>query len=100
MFRAILWACLALVSLLFFLPLPLLIASQAAAAGDLDASFGTGGKVTTNFGGAEEAWNVALQSDGRIVESGYSDAGGTQDLALARYNSSGALDASFGPAER
>ena len=56
MFRAILWACLALVSLLFFLPFPLLIASQAAAAGDLDASFGTGGKVTTNFGGTEEAW--------------------------------------------
>src|SRR5262249_51144189 len=38
--------------------------------GTLDPTFGTGGKVTTDFGGAEEAATVAVQRDGRIVVAG------------------------------
>src|SRR5437899_2169054 len=41
----------------------------AAAPGDLDLSFGTGGKVLTDFGGAA-AHAVALQPDGQIVVAG------------------------------
>ena len=59
--------------------------------GTLDTAFGGGGKVVTDFGGTEFAATVALQSDGKIVLSGYSNNG----FALARYNPDGSLDASF-----
>jgi uncharacterized delta-60 repeat protein len=59
--------------------------------GTLDSFFGAGGKVVTDFGGTEFATSVVLQSDGKIVLSGYSNNG----FALARYNSDGTLDASF-----
>ena len=59
--------------------------------GTLDSTFGAGGKVVTDFGGTEFATSVALQSDGKIVLSGYSNNG----FALACYNADGSLDASF-----
>jgi uncharacterized delta-60 repeat protein len=59
--------------------------------GDLDGTFGTLGTVTTDFGGDDRAEAVALQSDGRIVVAGRSDG----DFALARYDASGVLDATF-----
>ena len=66
--------------------------------GSFDNSFGTGGKVTTNLGpGNDEATNVAIQSDGKIVVTGSSfNAAGNADYAVVRYTSTGALDASFG----
>ncbi len=67
--------------------------------GSLDTTFGTAGKVTTKFGGADSAHSVAIQSDGRIVVAGYSNVAYTQglaDFALARYNTNGSLDMSFG----
>jgi len=60
--------------------------------GALDTSFGSGGKVTTDFGGSDAGYSVALQPDGKIVVAGYAGL----DFALARYNSDGALDTSFG----
>ncbi|MBI4660184.1 MAG: hypothetical protein HY735_15195 [Verrucomicrobia bacterium] len=63
--------------------------------GSLDTSFGPGGKVTTNFGASDEARSVAIQSDGKIVAAGHSSSG-VSDFALARYNSDGSLDESFG----
>ena len=54
--------------------------------GALDASFGTGGKVLTDLGGSnDEGSAVAVQKDGKIVVAGYSNAGGSDDFALARY---------------
>src|SRR5262245_15010196 len=67
-----------------------------AAAGDLDMSFGTGGKVTTDFGGHDAALAVALQTDGKIVAAGLASVIGSEDFALARDNGAGALDVSFG----
>ena len=67
--------------------------------GRLDQGFGTDGKVTTDFGFTEAVLALALQSDGKIVAGGYSfdDPGdGPSFSALARYNSDGSLDASFG----
>ncbi len=64
--------------------------------GSLDTSFGTNGLVTTNFGGSDTALAAILQPDGKIVAVGQSDAGGTIDFALARYNPNGSLDTSFG----
>jgi len=64
--------------------------------GTLDTTFGTGGRVRTDFGGRfDEALAVAVQPDGRIVAAGSSsDATGT-DMAVARYHPDGALDTSF-----
>ncbi len=65
--------------------------------GDLDLTFGIGGKVLTNFGGTDAGRAVALQKDGKIVVAGTSDAGGDFDFAVARYNRDGSLDVSFNP---
>jgi uncharacterized delta-60 repeat protein len=67
--------------------------------GSLDASFGNGGRVITDFvGGADRAQAVALQADGKIVAAGLSSPLFQlvrTDFALARYNTDGSLDASF-----
>jgi uncharacterized delta-60 repeat protein len=82
--------------------------------GSLDTSFGTGGIVTTSLDGNDDvAFGLALQVDGEIVLAGSSfspaDQPGSSGLfffplstlsgssiALARYNSNGSLDSSFG----
>ena len=66
-------------------------------AGQLDISFDTDGKLTTDFaGGWNEAQAVALQPDGKVVVAGYTYNGGNSDFALARYNADGSLDVTFG----
>jgi uncharacterized delta-60 repeat protein len=66
--------------------------------GSLDMNFGVGGKVSTDFAANDdEAFAVALQTDGKIVVAGSSFSnGGTYDFALVRYNFDGSLDQSFG----
>ena len=68
-----------------------------AAAGDLDPTFGKGGKVTTGFPGDsnDAAFGVAVQPDGRIVAAGIS-VGTSVQFGLARYNRDGSLDTTFG----
>lgn len=64
--------------------------------GTLDASFGEGGKVLTNFTkGPDLALAMAIQADGKIVAAGRA-AGAGRRFALARYDANGALDPSFG----
>jgi uncharacterized delta-60 repeat protein len=61
--------------------------------GSLDTSFGNGGKVTTDFGGSQDAGlSVVVQADGKLVVAGYSG----YDFALVRYNTNGSLDTGFG----
>ncbi len=69
-----------------------------AADGDIDTTFGTGGRVTTDFGtNYDDAKAVAIQSDGKIVAAGRSlNSAGDYDFALARYNTDGTLDTAFG----
>jgi len=75
-----------------------LAASPAQAPGDLDPTFGAGGKVTTDFFRAKDAaLSLALQPDGKLVVGGVATNSATEnDFALARYNPDGSLDASFG----
>ena len=72
---------------------------RRSAAGDLDPTYGDGGLVTTDFGytpGYDYGRDVvAVQEDGKIVVAGRSSTTGV-DFALARYNSDGSLDTSFG----
>jgi uncharacterized delta-60 repeat protein len=66
--------------------------------GTLDASFGTGGKVTTAIGAIARAYAVKLQNDGRIVLAGSSAVSNSPfnpTFALARYTSTGILDNTF-----
>lgn len=64
--------------------------------GSLDSTFGSGGKVTTDFnGGLDAASAIALQGNGRIVLAGFATAGDAH-MALARYNTNGGLDTTFG----
>jgi uncharacterized delta-60 repeat protein len=83
----------------------LLAASQQAVAqaGQLDPTFGNGGIVTTDFGIQTGASNVAsanavvIQPNGQIVVVG--GIPGNRDFpvpAVARYNTNGSLDTSFG----
>ncbi|HYV13559.1 MAG TPA: hypothetical protein VE980_21825 [Pyrinomonadaceae bacterium] len=70
--------------------------------GSPDTSFGNGGALTTSFGGSFAAASaLMLQPDGKIVVAGTVDfnpdlPGSGLDFALARYNSNGTLDGSFG----
>jgi uncharacterized delta-60 repeat protein len=67
--------------------------------GSLDTSFGTAGIVTTAVRASSEITSLALQSDGKIVAAGWSyDNSFVNNFGLARYNTNGQLDTSFGTA--
>lgn len=56
----------------------------------------TGGIITTDFNATDDGGRtIALQPDGKLVVAGFSFNGSDDDIALARYNSSGSLDNSF-----
>jgi uncharacterized delta-60 repeat protein len=91
-------------TLLRLLPVAVLMAWQLAVAapaqakaGDLDRSFGTGGKVTTDFGTPDDEVSdkMAVQADGKPVAAGFANEGPARDFALARYTPNGTLDATF-----
>jgi uncharacterized delta-60 repeat protein len=63
--------------------------------GTLDAGFAGDGRVTTRFGSSGAAANgVAIQGNGKIVAAGV--AAGGRRFALARYNTNGTRDTTFG----
>lgn len=65
--------------------------------GSLDATFGLGGKVTTDIGSGEEvASAMQIQADDKIVVAGGAFNGTDGDFAVIRYTANGALDSSFG----
>lgn len=69
--------------------------------GNLVNSFGDNGKVIANYGyHSSTSYSMGLQSDGKIIVSGYSDRleGMTMkhDYIIARYSSDGLLDNGFG----
>ena len=65
--------------------------------GSLDATFGSGGTTTVAFGSlANLLGGAARRPDGKIVIAGYTQDG--EDVAVARLNAGGSLDATFGAA--
>jgi uncharacterized delta-60 repeat protein len=86
-------------SLAFVAPLPAI-----AADGDLDTSFGSGGKVRLpQAGGYHGTWmpmDVAVQSTGKIIISGWTDLGSpnSNTCFVLRLNVNGSLDTTFGNA--
>lgn len=68
-----------------------------SANGTLDPTFGIGGKIESAFGAKSyEAFDADRQSDGKIVAAGLVNFATEQDFQLARYNTDGSLDSSFG----
>ncbi len=64
--------------------------------GKPDPDFGGGdGRVITNLGGTDYGFDVALQSDGKIVVAGERDFNDRSQFAVVRYGIRGVLDKSF-----
>ena len=71
-------------------------AAAQAAPGDLDPTFGSGGKQRTDFGlSLSNPAAIARQPDGKLVAVGYVGTTHGTNFALARYNTDGTLDTSF-----
>jgi len=65
--------------------------------GDLDPSFGVGGKLISTIGdGISEADAVAIQPDGKIIVAGDTYGSNPQAFMLARFLPTGILDPFFG----
>ncbi len=73
--------------------------SNAQSPGDLDKTFGNGGKVNVGIVGYYDvAQDVALQKDGKIVVVGYGkeSPASFKGLSMARYLQNGEMDYDFG----
>ena len=65
--------------------------------GSPDLSFGTNGKTTIDFSANYDAVSsMCIQADGKILVTGRSTSNVYYDVAVARLNANGLLDASFG----
>jgi len=65
--------------------------------GTLDTSFGTGGKLTQSIGSSNDfGFSPAIQPDGKILFGGHCYNGSDWDFCIARFNSNGTLDTTFG----
>lgn len=64
--------------------------------GVLDATFGSAGKTITRIGFGAVLRQIAILGDDSIIAVGYVSDGVTTDFVVAKYNSSGVLDGSFG----
>lgn len=65
--------------------------------GSIDMSFGTGGKVLTSVIGDSRCSSIVLQSDGKFILGGASNASSMAgEFAMVRYNSNGTIDSGFG----
>jgi uncharacterized delta-60 repeat protein len=65
--------------------------------GSLDTTFGARGKVMTDASNISDISALVIQSDGKIIAAGGSQATGSSgDFGLVRYNDDGSLDSTFG----
>ena len=66
--------------------------------GSLDTTFNSNGKLLVPVGtGDDYATAVAVQSDGKLLLSGYCSNAGNNDFCAVRLNSDGSLDKTFNP---
>ncbi len=78
------------------------VLARYTSSGQLDASFGTNGVVFTNYystvvGSSQDRINcIVIQSDGKILVGGFASYFNSCPLTIARYNTNGTLDSSFG----
>jgi uncharacterized delta-60 repeat protein len=66
------------------------------ALGELDPTFGSGGRATFDFGGGDDSIaDLLLFDPGRVLVLGSRSVAGDQDLTLAMFNLDGSLDQDF-----
>ncbi len=83
--------------LLFTICYLLFAISANAQPGNLDSDFDSDGKLTVDFDSQNDrASAVAVQPDGKVIVAGYARIAGDDDFAMARFNTDGTLDATFG----
>jgi uncharacterized delta-60 repeat protein len=72
------------------------LTASAQQAGDLDLTFSSDGKQTTDIGSGDD-WgrSLAIQSNGKIIVAGTSTIGTNNVFSIVRYNSDGSLDNTF-----
>ncbi len=63
--------------------------------GTPDPSFDVDGQRGVNLGGVDDAHDLALQLDGKIVVVGTTPGAGGGDFAAVRFNTNGSLDGTF-----
>ncbi|MEQ1824517.1 MAG: matrixin family metalloprotease [Pirellula sp.] len=63
--------------------------------GELDSSFGVGGKQLVDFGGPADARSIAMDSLGRVLVAGSASLASGQEFAIVRLTPNGALDNDF-----
>lgn len=64
--------------------------------GSLDMTFGSDGKVRTDFHGEDDSsYGMFLMPNGKIMLAGYTTKNTQSDFAVAQYLSDGSLDSSF-----
>lgn len=74
--------------------------ARYTANGTPDETFGKAGLVVTNIGGnSDNAYDLVIDSSGRILVTGSTVAKGNEDIIVARYLTSGSPDASFDGAD-
>lgn len=75
----------------------MIVTAVFAASGGLDTTFSGDGKIIQALGGTgSRAWDVAVQTDGKVVTVGNRYmSGGASDFAIVRYNTDGSIDTSF-----
>ena len=64
--------------------------------GTVDSSFGVGGEATMLIGTGGECKAIRIQPDGKLLLAGYATVGSYANFAMARFNTNGTPDASFG----
>jgi uncharacterized delta-60 repeat protein len=65
--------------------------------GSLDSTFGGDGRVTSDYSAGNDSIHAVLvQQDGKLIVAGEVGSANGQDFALARFNTDGSLDTSFG----
>ena len=77
--------------------LPRFAIAKLRSDGSRVASFGNNGVKIVNVGaGADAAFGLAVQADGKPVLAGYASAGGRADWGVVRLGAGGGLDGGFG----
>jgi uncharacterized delta-60 repeat protein len=71
--------------------------ARLTTSGQLDSTFGVGGKTTVDFSGmGDQVRSVVLQANGKIILIGFTNNANGSDAGFVRLNSNGTLDSSFG----
>lgn len=73
-----------------------LLLMRLNANGTIDSGFGVNGETIIGLAGDEYINSIALQSDGKVVAYGEGQWFGSPALIVARFESSGNIDSSFG----